>query len=111
MRLKIWEDIASNDCGVLIRAFKDEATGSGTGVLWSSLEDELDEACKARIVADFGVSSPRIAFKGGRDEGRRADASFPISLGIGVGVPDLVGLSSGVRVLSGDRSWDREFSK
>ena len=72
--------------------------------------------CRASIVEDGGVFSPRIALSGGRDVGRRLGVSLPKSFPIGVDVPDRVGLLSGdlfsqsnpdVRgVLSGDLSGD-----
>lgn len=51
--------------------------------------------CKASIVADGGVFSPKIAFGGGLDVGRKLGVSLPKSLPPGVGVPDRVGLLSG----------------
>lgn len=46
--------------------------------------------CNASIVADGGVFSPRMALGGGR---RRFGVSLPF--GVGVAVPDRVGLLSG----------------
>ena len=48
--------------------------------------------CNASIVADGGVFSPRMAFGGGR---RRLGVSLPFGVGLGVAVPDRVGLLSG----------------
>lgn len=48
--------------------------------------------CNASIVADGGVFSPRMAFGGGR---RRLGVSLPFGVGVGVAVPDRVGLLSG----------------
>lgn len=50
---------------------------------------------KASKVADGGVFSPKIAFGGGLDVGRRLGVSLLKSLPPGVGVPDRVGLLSG----------------
>ena len=48
--------------------------------------------CNASMVADGGVFSPRIALGGGR---RRLGVSLPFGVGVGVAVPDRVGLLSG----------------
>ena len=77
--------------------------------------------CKASIVADVGVFSPRMAFGGGLVDGLRHGVSRSNSLALGVGVPERTGLRSGdlfslsnvgVRgILSGDRSGDFPPSK
>lgn len=88
VRLRICVEIASKFCelrmfGVeLFVILEREASVSfGVGVF-----------CSANIVADGGVFSPRIAFGGGR---RRLAVSLPFGVGVGVAVPDLVGLLSG----------------
>ena len=48
--------------------------------------------CNASIVADGGVFSPNIALGGGL---RRLGVSLPFGVGVGVTVPDRVGLLSG----------------
>lgn len=48
--------------------------------------------CNASIVADGGVFSPRMALGGGR---RRLGVSLAFGVGVGVAVPDRVGLLSG----------------
>ena len=76
--------------------------------------------CRASIVDEGGVFSPRMGLNEGL-EGLRLGVSLPFSLPPGVGVPDFVGLFSGERFsksnpdarekrsgdLSGDLSWDR----
>lgn len=56
--------------------------------------------CRASIVDEGGVCSPRMGLGGGL-AGRMLGVSFPKSLAPGVGVPDFV--SERVRLLSGDR--------
>ena len=56
--------------------------------------------CRASIVDEGGVFSPRMGLGGGL-VGRMLGVSFPKSLAPGVGVPDLV--SERVGLLSGDR--------
>lgn len=77
--------------------------------------------CKANIVADGGVFSPRIALGPDLALGRRLGMSRSKSLQVEVGVLDRVGLFSGDRVSysrrgmrpnrSGERSGDLEFSR
>lgn len=85
VRLKICVEIASKFCefrkfGVeLLVILKREVSVSlGVAIF-----------CNASIVADGGVFSPRMALGGGR---RRLDVSLPF--GVGVAVPDRVGLLS-----------------
>ena len=86
VRLKICVEIASKFCE--FRMFETE--------LFVILEREVSDSfgvgmfCNASIVADGGVFSPRIAFGGGR---RRLGVSLPF--GVGVAVPERVGLLSG----------------
>jgi hypothetical protein len=56
--------------------------------------------CRASIVDEGGVFSPKIGLGGGL-AGRMLDVSFPESLAPEVGVPDLV--SERVGLLSGER--------
>jgi hypothetical protein len=117
VKLKIWEDIASNVCGVFIVALepfvmsqREVSTSLGVGVF-----------CKASIVAEGGVFSPRMALKGGLDAGLRLGASLTISFELPFGCPALVGLLSGtlfsesnagIRAsLSGERSPEESPSK
>lgn len=86
VRLKICVEMASKLCelrmfGVeLFVMFEREVSVSlGVGMF-----------CNASIVADGGVFSPSMAFGGGR---RRLGVSLPF--GVGVAVPDRVGLLSG----------------
>ena len=88
VRLKICVEIASKFCefrmvGVelLVMLEREVSISFGVGIF-----------CKASIVADGGVFSPRMAFGGGR---RRLGVSLPF--GVGVAVPDRVGLLSGDR--------------
>ena len=88
VRLKICVEIASKLCefrmvGVelLVMLEREVSISFGVGIF-----------CKASIVADGGVFSPRMAFGGGR---RRLGVSLPF--GVGVAVPDRVGLLSGDR--------------
>lgn len=103
VRLKICVEIASKFCelrifGVeLLVMLEREVSGSfGVG-----------KFCNASIVADGGVFSPKMAFGGGR---RRLGVSRPF--GVGVAVPDRVGLLSGDRFsrsklcVRGNRSGD-----
>ena len=86
VKLKICEEIASKFCE--FRIFGKE--------LLVILEREVSDSfgvgifCNASIVAEGGVFSPRIAFGGGR---RRLGVSLPF--GVGVAVPERVGLLSG----------------
>ena len=106
VKLNICDEIASNDGGVRTRAFD-----TGVGVETEGSRSSVGVACSARIVADWGDDSPKIALRGGREEGRKVGTSLLRSLDTGVGVPDLVGLrspnllskSNGVRDRSGDR--------
>ena len=86
VRLRICVEIASKFCefrifGVelLVMFERDVSVSFGVGIF-----------CNASIVADGGVFSPRIAFGGGR---RRLGVSLPF--GVGVAVPERVGLLSG----------------
>lgn len=88
VRLKICVEIASKLCefrmvGVelLVMLEREVSISFGVGIF-----------CKASIVAEGGVFSPRMAFGGGR---RRLGVSLPF--GVGVAVPDRVGLLSGDR--------------
>lgn len=77
--------------------------------------------CRANIVADGGVFSPRIALGPDLALGRRLGMSFSRSLLVEVGVLERVGLFSGDRFSysrrgmrpnrSGDRSGDLPFSR
>lgn len=107
VRLKICVEIASKLCefrmfGVELLVMLEREVSVSFGV---------DMFCRASIVAEGGVFSPRMAFGGGR---RRLGVSLPF--GVGVAVPDRVGLFSGDRLsrsklcvrdnLSGDLSGD-----
>ena len=88
VRLKICVEIASKFCefrvvGVelLVMLERDVSVSFGA-----------DMFCNASIVADGGVFSPRMALGGGL---RRLGVSLPF--GVGVAVPDRVGLLSGDR--------------
>ena len=86
VRLKICVEIASKFCEfrmfgieLLVMLEREVSDSFGVGIF-----------CNASIVADGGVFSPRIAFGGGR---RRLGVSLP--RGVGVAVPERVGLLSG----------------
>ena len=91
VRLRIWLEIASKDCGarnnadeLLVILDKEVSVSLGVGVF-----------CRASIIDDGGVFSPNIAFGGGLDVGRRTGVSLATSFALGVGVPVRVGLFSG----------------
>ena len=86
VRLKICVEIASKFCeprmfGVELFVILEREVSSSFGV---------GMFCNASIVADGGVFSPKMALGGGR---RRLGVSLPF--GVGVAVPDRVGLLSG----------------
>ena len=86
VRLKICEEMLSKFCefrmfGVELLVIFDREVSVSLGV---------GMFCNASMVAEGGVFSPRMAFGGGR---RRLGVSLP--LGVGVAVPDRVGLLSG----------------
>lgn len=88
VRLKICVEIASKFCefrkfGVelLVMLERDVSVSFGVGLF-----------CNASIVAEGGVFSPKMAFGGGR---RRLEVSVPFGAGVGVFVPERVGLLSG----------------
>ena len=88
VRLKICVEIASKFCELrrfevelLVMLKRDVSVSLGAGVF-----------CNASIVADGGVFSPKMAFGGGR---RRLGVSLPFGVGVGVVVPERVGLLSG----------------
>ena len=97
VRLKICVEIASKFCEfrifgieLLVMLEREVSDSFGVGIF-----------CNASIVADGGVFSPRIAFGGGR---RRLGVSLPS--GVGVAVPERVGLLSG-DVFSESKLWVR----
>lgn len=90
--LNSWLEMASKFCGadcggldgVLVTLFRGGSMMCG-GILI---------VCKAIIVADGGVFSPRIALCDGRDDGRSEGVSLRASRLEGVGVPNRDGLRS-----------------
>lgn len=92
----IWVDSGSEGCGTLVNEVLVMFDRGGS-------ESREDIDCRASIVADGGVFSPRIAFGPERVVGRSDGVSLKKSLVDGVGVPTRVGEFSGELIRSFSR--------